>query len=195
MAHTLSMAFISDFRIRWQANSDWTVGFAEIHDLRLGDMMIGSTIDKQMYLDNAWVEIEAALGKTYQVPISPDVPQATSSQLKHIHALLSSAWLLQEQNIGNNVDQASFGVWMHDEAHRKITMLCDGTLDLDGVPLRIDPEKFDEITGKATNVPTILTKDAVSAFDCYEDFAHTGFTDAVPVPYTPGSGLTARPVA
>lgn len=195
MTDNLSMALISDFRFRWQANSDMVIGFAEIHDMRLGDMLIGSKVDKQMYLDNAWIEIEAVLGRRYKTPLTSDVPQATSSQLKHIHSLLASAWLLQELNAGNNVDQASFATWLHDEAHRRLAMIAEGTLDLDGIPLRIDPEKFDEVTGHATNVPTILTKDSVSPFDSFSDFAHQGYTTAIPVPYEPGSGMTPRPVA
>lgn len=133
-----------DLRLRWEAESDQAAGFAGIHDLRLGDMLISSKIDRQMYLDNAWLEIEAVLGTTYVVPIPQDVSQSTRNQLAHIHALLASAWLLQELNAGNDTDQASFALWMHNEAHRKLEMILNGSMDLDGLERKIDEDKFDE---------------------------------------------------
>lgn len=187
------MAVITDLRMRWSADSNAAIGFASIHDLRLGDLLVSDRIDKQMYLDNAWLEIESVLGQCYVVPIPEDVPQAAINQLMHIHALLASSWLLMELNVGNDTDQASFAVWMRTEVDRKLALMCDGSMDLDGVERRIDEEKFDAETGRATNIPTILTRDAASPFDLFWEFAATPVGETWDT-YEAGVGLTPRPL-
>lgn len=154
----------ADLRLRWDVVTNTGSGFAKPLDLRLGDLTLGPSVDKQRFLDEAWAEIEARLGYRYEVPLSEDLPHHTQTVLKRIHAYLASGNLLLEQGVGSESLQ-SFGVWLVDKAQKDLMLILDGKLDVDGL-VEIPVQR----TG-ISNAPTILISDDISPFDVFDQFA------------------------
>ena len=178
-------AIETTLRLRWEVEANSYMGFATIDDLRVGDTYIAPNIDRQRYLDNAWMEIEAILGELYEVPIGRDVPEASRTLLVTLHSMLATSWLLLENN-GTN----EFGHWLRSEFDRRIQMVIAGQLRLDGISRRPDLDTIDTGTGLSRSIPTIYVKDAASPFDSFEQFAHASTSS----PWSPGAGFGARPV-
>ena len=137
------------------------MAWATEEDLLIGDIS-SQHIDPGHYLEMAEDEINAQVGRYYELPL----PTLTGHQLtvmKTIHARLASGRLIMAQAAGRE-DLHTYGKYLVDEAYTQL-MLIGTSIALTATPVTISAES------KAPSV-VMPSYDATSPFSIYEQYVH-----------------------
>lgn len=114
-----------------------TTPYAEVTDLKYGDLRLPAYLSPTEYLSSAAEEIDASLGHLIETPI--DVPDTAENRptillLKKINWLIASGRLvLQLAASGEDRALHAYGKRMLDEGLQYLSMIVDGNIILQGV--------------------------------------------------------------
>ena len=158
----------SDLKFVWTTETTRTLGFATRDDLMTGDSTIGKNVDLNGILDEAWMEIEAILGRKYSTPISPsdNLPHYTVQFLTRVHAYMATSILMLGQG-GASPDGLAYSVYLRERSDVLLMGVVDGGQVLEGLN---NTTVNDEST--ANRGPALFVGDAVSPFAFWEDTVH-----------------------
>jgi len=120
-----------------------STAYCAVGDLLLGDVTVGGTINRQLYVDQAADEMDAKLGWLYETPIAeavegyegpaldPSMPRHEKLLLKNINAKIATARLIMAVSIneeGNAVH--AYALRMLKEGNDELLMIANGDLVL-----------------------------------------------------------------
>lgn len=156
--------------------------YCAITDLLVGDLVLGSDVDPQKFVDAAADEINARLGHVYVVPFTFSA-LALHSQLtlKRINAHLATGRLIMAVAAGGeNVALHAYGASMVKSAEDDIYMILSGGYLLTGA---------DQVaSGASGNAPECLNVDASSGVEhFYANFGRRRGFPFFPSPWQPGN--------
>lgn len=115
------------------------MAYAQVGDLRLGNIPLPADPKPQRAVDQAAEEIDAAIGFKYVTPIViPDgtpTKAAVESLLKEINVFLASGRLVMELTAGTeNASLNAYAKYLIDQAVEVLKQIKSGEIILDGAP-------------------------------------------------------------
>jgi hypothetical protein len=139
------------------------VPYCGVNDLLLGDLLVAGTVDKNVYVQNAADEIDAAIGVKYATPVNLDLLARHSELLlKNVNVYIATGRLCLALAAGSNNDLNSYGLRMLSEGLEWLCRIRDGATPLDGDPSTINPDTATTSTG-----PKIINEDELSGVEAF----------------------------
>lgn len=150
------------------------MAYCQVEDLLLGDVTVGGSINRQLYVDQAAEEMDSKLGWIYKTPIDldgatanpptipetiPPLPRHEALLLKTINAKIATARLIMAVSIneeGNAVH--AYALRLLKEGNDELIMLANGTILLSAPRSESTPDEI-------SRVPGVVNEDVESLLD------------------------------
>ncbi len=157
--------------------------YCVVEDLLLGDVTVGGTVNRQLYVDQAAEEMDSKLGWIYKTPIDldgapadpPDQPEALPALPRHealllkvINAKIATARLIMAVSIneeGNSVH--AYALRLLKEGNDELLLIANGAVLLSAPRNESTPDEI-------SRVPGIINEDIESLLDPFYNTTNRG---------------------
>lgn len=144
--------------------------YSDNDDLLLGDLTLGTNVNKDAYVKAAGNEMDSRIGYVYVLPLPDTIPDHAKKLLSKINNHIASGRLLMAVAAGGE-DSAlhAYGSSLVQEGYNDLALVLSGTLPLDGATR--------QGASDAQAGPTIANQDEFSAVAAFE---YEFFEDPMP---------------
>lgn len=158
------------------------MGYSQVSDLLLGDLIISTTIDRQRYVDDAASEIDSKIGHRYTTPLTlADLADHSRKLILKINNHIATARLIMSTAVAAQDSSVNaYAEYLLSQAFSELAGIAMGSPSLDGAT--VADATF------SNRGPSATGGDAFSAIDHFYDFAMGG---ACPTPWSPSAGSTS----
>lgn len=140
--------------------------YSDVADLLIGDMQLGSMLDPQKAIDDAYAEMNIRIGMVYEMPLPMSLLSDNNKNLlRLINNRLASGRLIMAAATGGEAQKVhAYGQSLVEMAFCDLALILEGTIPLDGATRSTDTDR--------SSIPTITSHDAVFATEVFEAFAY-----------------------
>lgn len=139
------------------------MAYAEVGDLLLGDLQLGSSVNPQDWVDRAADEIDSHIGLRYETPVDiGELTRPSMLRLKRLNAHLATGRLLLSVDNGDD-DLHAYGNSLVQGALQELVGIENGMTDLPNAPL---------LAAGAVGAtgPSVVNQDGYSGTAAFENF-------------------------
>lgn len=140
------------------------MGYSEVGDLLLGDLVISSDVSPQKFVNDAADEMDSKIGWIYETPlILENLLRHEGLLIKGVNNRLASGRLILTLDIaGEGTALHAYGLRLVTEANGDLLLIANGQVDLSAPKIPVPGQN-------KNNTPSISSRDAASAVDAFED--------------------------